>query len=193
MPSSPSRPRSRVSDATRAVGETMIARELDNIPNEKVRNITREYRCQDRAGRARLPLLKKGRGAAGIPRPIIKGGFPMADLSATPVRRARTHRLFRAAQRRQVQPRQRPNRAERGHRLARCGHHHRPGAQVHGAFAPRTGGDDRHPRPRRQRARSARCASGAPCAELNRADIAVLVVDAGHGHGGRGPHAAQTL
>ena len=31
------------SDATRAVGETMIARELDNIPNEKVRNITREY------------------------------------------------------------------------------------------------------------------------------------------------------
>ena len=31
------------SDATRAVGETMIARELESIPNEKVRNITREY------------------------------------------------------------------------------------------------------------------------------------------------------
>ena len=71
----------------------MIARELDNIPNEKVRNITREYLDKDRAGRARLPLLKKGRGAAGIPRPIIKGGFPW-QTAALPPPPERVHIAF---------------------------------------------------------------------------------------------------
>ena len=138
------------SDATRAVGETMIARELDNIPNGKVRSITREYLAKDRAGRARLPLLRKRPGRGRHAAPHHQRRLPHGRPQRHPVRRARTHRLFRAAQRRQVQPRQRPHRAERGHRLARGGHHHRPGAQVHGAFAPRAGGDDRHPRPRRR-------------------------------------------
>ena len=39
---------------------------------------------KDRAGRARLPFLKKNRGAAGIPRPITKGGFPWQTAALPP-------------------------------------------------------------------------------------------------------------
>ena len=60
------------------------------------------------------------------------------------------------------------------------GHNHRPGLQIHGAASPGAGSDHRHPRLRR-RGRAGGAARQKTKQVLNRADCAVLVVDAAVG------------